>query len=163
MRLCVRWLHVCAGEEKRTLRKSAFWTGDVTEKRILGAVPHGKAHSGRPLSGCRMRFSVRVIPRNALFHPQSASLRESPVAEWGTCVRRCDAIRRGVNPREPPKSRKLSTNREKLLVLLAIERAFSKLLKLLCGDMTLSGHCRNQTSRDIALGAVTYLCPDGRS
>ena len=67
MRLCVRWLHVCAGEEKRILRKSAFWTGDVTEKRILGAVPHGKAHSGRPLSGCRMRFSVRVIPRNALF------------------------------------------------------------------------------------------------
>ena len=35
MRLCVRWLHVCAGEEKRTLRKSAFWAGDVTEKRIL--------------------------------------------------------------------------------------------------------------------------------
>ena len=45
MRLCVRWLHVCAGEEKRTLRKSAFWTGDVTEKRTLRANPHGKAHS----------------------------------------------------------------------------------------------------------------------
>ena len=112
-------------------------------------------HSGRPLA-CRVRFSVRV-------RPQSASLRESPVAEWGTCVRCCGAIRRGVNSHEPPKSRKLSTNREKLLVLLAIERAFSKLLKLLCSDMTLSGHCRNQTSRDIALGAVTYLCPDGRS
>ena len=103
-----------------------------------------------------MRLSVTSPVQNALF-------RESPVAEWGTCVRCCDAIRRGVNPHEPPKSRKLSTNREKLLVLLAIERAFSKLLKLLCGDMTLSGHCRNQTSRDIALGAVTYLCPDGRS
>ena len=155
MRLCVRWLHVCAGEEKRTLRKSAFWTGDVTEKRTLRADPHGKAHSGRPLA-CRVHFSVRV-------RPQSASLRESPVAEWGTCVRCCGAIRRGVNSHEPPKSRKMSTNREKLLVLLAIERAFSKLLKLLCSDMTLSGHCRNQTSRDIALGAVTYLCPDGRS
>ena len=106
MRLCVRWLHVCAGEEKRTLRKSAFWTGDVTEKRTLRAGPHGKAHSGRPLA-CRMRLSVRVIPQNAPFResdPQSASLRESPGAEWGTCVRRCDAIRRGVNPHEPPKS-----------------------------------------------------------
>ena len=94
---------------------------------------------------------------------QSALLRETAVAEWGTCVRCCGAIRRGVNSHEPSKSRKMSTNREKLLVLLAIERAFSKLLKLLCSDMTLSGHCRNQTSRDIALGAVTYLCPDGRS
>ena len=112
--------------------------------------------STQPPLACRMRFSVRV-------RPQSASLRESPVAEWGTCVRCCGAIRRGVNSHEPPKSRKMSTNREKLLVLLAIERAFSKLLKLLCSDMTLSGHCRNQTSRDIALGAVTYLCPDGRS
>ena len=46
MRLSVRWLHVYAGEEKRTLRKSAFWTGDVTEKCTLRANPHGKAHSG---------------------------------------------------------------------------------------------------------------------
>ena len=35
---------------------------------------------------------------------QSASFRETAVAEWGTCARCCDAIRRGVNPHEPPKS-----------------------------------------------------------
>ena len=64
----MRWLHVCAGEEKRTLRKSAFCARTLTEKRILGAVPHGKAHSARPPT-CRMRFYVRV-------RPQSASLRE---------------------------------------------------------------------------------------
>ena len=106
MRLCVRWLDVCAGEEKRILRKSAFWTGDVTEKRILGADPHGKAHSARP-PACRMRLLVRPTRkmRLSVTSPvQSASLRESPVAEWGTCVRCCDAIHRGVNPHEPPKS-----------------------------------------------------------
>ena len=83
MRLCVRWLHVCAGEEKRTLRKSAFWTGDVTEKRTLRANPHGKAHSARP-PACRMRFlvsptrkmrfSVTSPTQNALFrHVEVAS------------------------------------------------------------------------------------------
>ena len=41
----MRWLHVCAGEEKRTLRKSAFCDRTLTEKRILGGRRHGKAHS----------------------------------------------------------------------------------------------------------------------
>ena len=45
MRLCVRWLHVCPGEEKRTLRKSAFCARTLTEKRILDERRHGKAHS----------------------------------------------------------------------------------------------------------------------
>ena len=66
MRLCVRCLRVCAGEEKRTLRKSALWGRALTEKRILGAGPHGKAHSGRPLA-CRLRFSVRWRVQSALF------------------------------------------------------------------------------------------------
>ena len=35
MRLCVRWLRVCAGEEKRTLRKGAFWARTLTERRSL--------------------------------------------------------------------------------------------------------------------------------
>ena len=45
MRLCVRWLRVCAGEERRSLR----------------AVPHGKAQSAAPASR-RMRFSVTSPP-----------------------------------------------------------------------------------------------------
>ena len=53
MRLCVRWLHVCAGEEKRTLRKSAFWAGDVTEKRILCRRRHLDVTEKRIL--CRRR------------------------------------------------------------------------------------------------------------
>ena len=106
MRLCVRWLHVCAGKEKHTLRKSAFCARTLTEKRTLRADPHGKVHSARP-PACRVRPLVRPTRKMRLsvrVTPQSASLRESPVAEWGTCARCCDAIRRNVNPHEPPKS-----------------------------------------------------------
>ena len=35
MRLCVRWLRVCAGEEKRTLRKGAVCARSLTERRSL--------------------------------------------------------------------------------------------------------------------------------
>ena len=45
MRFCVRQLDVCPGEEKRTLRKSAFCNPCRTEKRILAARSHGKTHS----------------------------------------------------------------------------------------------------------------------
>ena len=38
MRFSVRRLHVCAGKEKRTLRKDASWISDVTEKRTLDAL-----------------------------------------------------------------------------------------------------------------------------
>ena len=54
----MRWHRVCAGEERRTLRKDAFCTLGLTEKRILGSGPHGKAHSARP-PACRLRFLVR--------------------------------------------------------------------------------------------------------
>ena len=47
MRFSMRRTDVCPGEEIRILRKSAFWVGDVTEKRILHVAPHGKAHFGR--------------------------------------------------------------------------------------------------------------------
>ena len=43
----MRRTDVCTVEERRILRKSAFWAGDVTEKRILQVGPHGKAHSAR--------------------------------------------------------------------------------------------------------------------
>ena len=84
MRLCVRWLHVCAGEEKRTLRKSAFWARTLTEKCTLGAGPHGKAHSARPIiyrmrllvrPTRKVRFSVMSPVQNAPFgHVAVASL-----------------------------------------------------------------------------------------
>ena len=54
----VRQADVCAGEEKRTLRKSAFCARSLTEKCILGAGPHGKAHSARP-PAYRVRPLVR--------------------------------------------------------------------------------------------------------
>ena len=47
-------------------RKGAFWTGDVTEKRILGADPHGKAHSACGQSR-RVHLSVTCRLQNALF------------------------------------------------------------------------------------------------
>ena len=48
-----------------------------------------------------MCFSVTSPAQSAPFgHVEVAS----PVAEWGTCVRCCGAIRQDVNPHEPPKS-----------------------------------------------------------
>ena len=58
MRFSVRRRHVCPGEEKRSLRKSAFWMSDVTEKRILRSRRDGKAHSETHRLG-RVRLSVR--------------------------------------------------------------------------------------------------------
>ena len=46
MRFSVGRRRVCPGEEKRTLRKDAFWLHALTEKRILQPPSHGKAHSG---------------------------------------------------------------------------------------------------------------------
>ena len=88
MRLCVRWLHVCAGEEKRTLRKSALCRRHVTEKHILRAGPHGKAHSGRPLGlqsalfresdAPRVRLSVsRRLQSGALVYAAAARFAET--------------------------------------------------------------------------------------
>ena len=78
MRLCVRWLHVCAGKEKHILRKSAFWARALTEKRILGAGPHGKVHSGRgPSRKGALCATARM--QNAPFgeaHTQNALFRE---------------------------------------------------------------------------------------
>ena len=113
MRLCVRCLRVCAGEEKHILRKSAFWARTLTEKRILGAGPHGKAHSGLGPSrkgalcstACRMRllvrptrkvrFSVTSPAQSAPFGhvavaspAQNAPFRESDTPRVRLCVRR---------------------------------------------------------------------------
>ena len=60
MRFSVRQADVCAGEERRTLRKSAFCVRHATEKRILAAGPHGKAHSAI-LKPPKLRFSVRQL------------------------------------------------------------------------------------------------------
>ena len=69
MRLCVRWLHVCAGEEKHILRKSAFCARALTEKRILDAGSHGKAHSAQPPELQNAHFGEA--------HTQNAPFRES--------------------------------------------------------------------------------------
>ena len=45
LRFFVRRRHICPGEEKRILRKDAFWRWALTEKRTLRSVSHGKAHS----------------------------------------------------------------------------------------------------------------------
>ena len=43
MRFSVRRRRVCAGEEKRTLRKGAFWLHALTERRTLQPPSRGKA------------------------------------------------------------------------------------------------------------------------
>ena len=45
LRFFVRRRHVCPGEKRRTLRKSAFCAGTLTERRILRLRRDGKAHS----------------------------------------------------------------------------------------------------------------------
>jgi len=58
----VRRLHVCAGKEKRTLRKDAFCAGTLTEKRILDQRRHEKAHFGRALSLDAIRLHGKAYP-----------------------------------------------------------------------------------------------------
>ena len=76
MRFSVRRPDVCPGEEKRTLRKSAFCMWGITKKRILRAPPHEKVHSGTRRSG-RVRLSVRPDSE-----PRSADPGASRPAGW---------------------------------------------------------------------------------
>ena len=76
MRFSVRRLHVCAGKEKRTLRKGAFCAGTLTEKRILDQRRHEKAHFGRDLSFDAIRPSRKSAP----CAPRSPRHRAAPCA-----------------------------------------------------------------------------------
>ena len=71
MRFSVRWRHVCAGEERRTLRKSAFCTLGLTERRILRSRRDGKAHSECGPSR-KDALWVTVGAQNALFRHVAA-------------------------------------------------------------------------------------------
>ena len=82
-RILRRRPHVKAQSAPATSRKGALCTPDLTEKRTLCP-----AHTQNALF---RDVEVTSPVQNALF-------RELPVAEWGTCVHCCDAIRRGVNP-----------------------------------------------------------------
>ena len=62
MRFSVRCLDVRAGEEKRTLRKSAFCVDALTKKRTLTHHPHGKAHSPTDVSR-KSAFCVRDVTK----------------------------------------------------------------------------------------------------
>ena len=59
-------------------RRSAFWVGGLTEKRILGGWGHGKAHSTCGQSR-RVRLSVTSQPQNASFRKVRFSL---PAQTW---------------------------------------------------------------------------------
>ena len=90
MRVSVRCRHVCPGEKKRILRKSAFCIRRVTEKRILQPTPHGKAHPVL-VSVAKLRFSVRVSRKSALCDlqtNQTAPFREGDVRRMRLSVRR---------------------------------------------------------------------------
>ena len=86
VRLSVRRRHVCAGEEKRTLRKSAFWDHTLTEKRTLHLQPHGKAHSARWISR-KSAFCTLDLTEKRILHVGShgkahfGSLAQSPPHE----------------------------------------------------------------------------------
>ena len=69
----VRQVDVCAGEERRTLRKSAFWLRVLTERRILCAACDKKAHSGcgssRKGALCDPQTTQTALFREAAGHP----------------------------------------------------------------------------------------------
>ena len=73
MRFSVRQADVCAGEERRTLRKSAFWLRVLTKKCILCAACDGKAHSGcgssRKSALCDPQATQTALFRKAAGHP----------------------------------------------------------------------------------------------
>ena len=71
----VRQADVCAGKEKCILRKDAFWPQALTERHILAAAPHAKAHSAIP-----------EIVQTALF--RYAATREA----WGNRPPGCEAL-----------------------------------------------------------------------
>ena len=72
----MRWLDVCPGEKKRTLRKGAFCAGTLTEKRILDQRRHRKAHFGRALS----LDAIRPSRKSAPCAPRSPRHRAAPCA-----------------------------------------------------------------------------------
>ena len=95
MRFSVRCLDVCAGEEKRILRKSAFCEAGVTEKRTLAPAVHGKAQFAQALSpkshsathaDHRVRFSVRCLDVRA--GEERRILRKSAFCEVGVTEKR---------------------------------------------------------------------------
>ena len=71
MRFSVRWRHVCAGKERCILRKSAFCTLGLTERRILYPVTHGKAHSVL-IDSRKDAFCDSQIAQTALFRHAAA-------------------------------------------------------------------------------------------
>ena len=71
MRFSVRWRHVCAGEERRTLRKGAFCTLGLTERRILRSRCDGKTHSV-PSGSRKGALCDSQIAQTALFRHVAA-------------------------------------------------------------------------------------------
>ena len=61
-------------------RRSAFWVGGLTGKRILCRHPHGKAHSGR-LGSRESAFCDSQITQTALFRHIAAQ------EAWGATAR----------------------------------------------------------------------------
>ena len=104
MRFSVECAFPHLGKRGGTSRKSAVWGRRLTERRILRAAPHGKAHSagvtltenrilgatphGKAQSGWfgdrRVRFSVTPSPKSAVWPParrQTALFGEASVGE----------------------------------------------------------------------------------
>ena len=82
MRFSVRWLNVCPGEEKRILRKGAFWLR-LSRKDALCVTARAQnalSRETRPAECAfplrrpsKMRFPVRPNLQNALFREGETS------------------------------------------------------------------------------------------
>ena len=85
----MRRLHVCAGKEKRTLRKGAFCAGTLTEKRILDQRRHGKAHFAYGPHQRAHPACERWLRREAVFADLRTPLRPHVCPQRRNSVHKC--------------------------------------------------------------------------
>ena len=104
MRLCVRWLRVCAGEEKRALRKGAFCARSLTERRSLRPPrraecvfpshhrPGGAGPNPPPACGALWKMAQLGKRARASPPPGCGGVRQGPQAPAWDLAARKDAV-----------------------------------------------------------------------
>ena len=131
----MRWRHVCAGEERRTLRKSAFCTLGLTERRILRSRRDGKVHSVL-IDSRKGALCDSQIAQNALFcyvaapgrcgaTPRQAAGHYGECLNWANALEQPPASLRGGLCQGPQISVRSLTSRKDAFWLLPHGKAHS--------------------------------------
>ena len=96
MRFSVRWRHVCAGKERCILRKSAFCTLGLTERRILRSRRDGKAHSvlidSRKGALCDFQVAQNALFRYVAAPGRCGATPRQAAGHYGECLNWANAL-----------------------------------------------------------------------